>query len=58
MLFLGESAHRRFPLMGSRFAVHGSQFTVAGCRLISGISPSGELLTCIESPENDARTLP
>jgi hypothetical protein len=58
MLFLGESAHRRFPLMSSQFAVRRSRFAVAGCHLISRISPIGELFTCIESPENDARTLP
>jgi hypothetical protein len=32
MLFLGESDHRRFPLLGSRFAVHSSPFAVAGCQ--------------------------
>jgi len=51
MLFLGESAHRRFPQMSLQFAVHRSPFTVAGCSLISPIGrigPSFELLTRIE----------
>jgi len=54
MLFLGESAHRRFPLMSLQFAVHRSPFTVAGCRLISPIGRIGpicELLKDIELPK-------
>jgi hypothetical protein len=68
MLFLGESDHRRFPLLSSRFTVRRSQFAVrsspfavASCHPIGHIgriSPIGELLTCIESAENDAHTQP
>jgi hypothetical protein len=61
MLFLGESDHRRFPLMSLQFAVHCSPFAVAGCHLIGPIgriSPIGELLACIESADNDAPTQP
>ena len=58
MLFLGESDHRRFPLMSLQFAVHCSPFAVAGRHLIRRISPVGELLACIESADNDAHTQP
>ena len=45
MLFLGESDHRRFPLLGSPFAV-------AGCHLIGRISPISELLERIKPADN------
>ncbi len=41
MLFLGESDHRRFPLMSLQFAVHCSPFAVDGS--VVGRIPISEL---------------
>jgi hypothetical protein len=56
MLFLGESDHRRFPLMSLQFAVHCSPFAVAGCHLIGRISPIPGLLERFKPADNATPT--
>jgi hypothetical protein len=58
MLFLGESDHRRFPLLGSRFTVRRSQLPAANpISLIARIGPISELVTRIE-PADMSRQRP
>jgi hypothetical protein len=59
MLFLGESDHRRFPLLGSRFTVRRSQLPAANpISLIARIGPISELVTRIEPADSPANAQP